>query len=608
MKKIAFLLFVLSSNFAFGQVTYIPVTVAFPQIVMGGDPGGQNYVTLLQVVNNNSAFIIGHVSLFSDNGSPLAVLFDGQGPPQSTMDLKLNSGQSRQIQITLNGSITAGWMEISYSPSDALTTVVLQFRSGTTLLSEIGINPAFNTMAATDIAAETDTALNTGIAVANPDTVTAYILATLWDPNTGGIMANSTLTLPPDGHIAKFLTELFPGVLNINQIRAEVSLDQCSTSACSSAGGNGFFATAVRLNGNQFTTIPVADRPPDGDQVRILPQVAFGGPADGVNMMTVLYLTTNVSTGVFGVADIFDDTGNPLAASANGAAPASSITLTVPGNRVTRVVLSGDQTLRSGWLRLTLPGTVHLIVSAVFQTFVGPNLIAEASVLESPQVTRGLIYVKSQSGSADVGVAFANSQSTANTISLKLFNQDGFVFATKDITLPANGHVARFVTELFPELASLANFDGALSIYSSTSFSAIALRLTTDKIATLPIAANGMYRPAITGLRVPKTQRSPAQVNFEIDVTDYDSDIAAGSSTSVSGVAYLDFGSAGYDMGQVTMNGAALVNRATGTLSGTFQPPNVTGAVAGGTQAVFYIYILDSAGNQSNFVGISVKF
>src|SRR5205823_5961371 len=136
----------------------------------------------------------------------------------------------------------------------------------------------------------------------------------------------------------------------------KVSLQSCSDPSCG-ADGNGFLATALRLNGDQFTTIPVAERLDGGEQIRILPQVAFGGPADGLNMKTVLYFTTNVPSGVFGTADIFDDDGNPLPASADGAAPASSMTVTVPGNRVVRIVLSSDQTLRSGWIRLTLPGT-----------------------------------------------------------------------------------------------------------------------------------------------------------------------------------------------------------------------------------------------------------
>ena len=279
MKKIAFLSFVLWAEVASGQVTYPPVTIAFPHVVAGGDPNGPHYVTLLQIVNNNSASTTAHVTLFSDSGSPLAVLFDGQDP-QSTIDLKLDGGQSRQVQININGAITVGWMEIVYSPCDALTTVLLDSFSGTTLISEIGVDPASDVMPATDFAAETDGVLNTGIAIANPDTAAAYVLARLWDPSTGSVLASNALSVPANGHVARFLTELFPSVSNIKQIRAKVSLDSCSSSACNLAGGNGFIATAVRINGDQLTTIPVADRPDGGSQVRILPQVAFGGPVE----------------------------------------------------------------------------------------------------------------------------------------------------------------------------------------------------------------------------------------------------------------------------------------------------------------------------------------
>src|SRR5438876_11153659 len=110
MKKIAFLSLVLWAEVASGQVTYPPVTIAFPHVVAGGDPNGPHYVTLLQIVNNNSASTTAHVTLFSDSGSPLAVLFDGQDP-QSTIDLKLDGGQSRQVQININGAITVGWRE-----------------------------------------------------------------------------------------------------------------------------------------------------------------------------------------------------------------------------------------------------------------------------------------------------------------------------------------------------------------------------------------------------------------------------------------------------------------------------------------------------------------
>jgi hypothetical protein len=321
-------------------------------------------------------------------------------------------------------------------------------------------------------------------------------------------------------------------------------------------------------------------------------------------MKTVLYFTTNVTTGVFGTADIFDNDGNPLKASVNGEAPASSFTFTVNGNRVSRIVLSGDETLRSGWIRLSLPGTVHLITSAIFQTFVGSNLTSEASVLESKPAKRGLIYVKTRAGTSNIGLAFANSNSDTNNLNLILFDHSGNIMASRSVTLPPNGHVAKFVTDLFPQIASTPDFDGALSVTSQTEFSALALRLSFDKIATLPVSANGMFRPTIRAVRVTGSTRSPAQVNFEIDFTDFDADVST-SSTQASADVYVDFGTI-YDFGTITLDGNAALNQQQGTVKGSFQP-KVTG-ITSGTPAVLYIELFDSAGNGSNFVSFPFKF
>ena len=217
------------AHLAFGQAVFPPAALAFPQIAVGGDAGAENYATLIQIVNNNSAPTAGRIELLSGDGSPLAVLFDGEGPISSA-EIPLESGETRQIRLTMDGPVTAGWLHITYSPSDALTTVILQFHSGTKLLSEIGVKPEFNLMWNTAIPIETDASGSTGIAVANPASGPAYLLAQLWEPENGTPVAGTIISLPPGGHISRFVTELFQSVPGIAQIRAKVSLDSCSLS------------------------------------------------------------------------------------------------------------------------------------------------------------------------------------------------------------------------------------------------------------------------------------------------------------------------------------------------------------------------------------------
>src|SRR5690242_1239561 len=111
MRLALLVLLLFSTAAAFGQTTYISEPVVFPQIAIGGDADGVNYVTLIQLVNNNSSAVTGHVVLFSDTGSAISAMFDGQGP-QLSLDVNLASGEARQIQVTLNGAQTAGWLAI----------------------------------------------------------------------------------------------------------------------------------------------------------------------------------------------------------------------------------------------------------------------------------------------------------------------------------------------------------------------------------------------------------------------------------------------------------------------------------------------------------------
>src|SRR5262249_46713449 len=124
---------------AFAQVSFGSVAISFPHIVVGGDPGGLNYVTLIQMVNNNSATTNGHLTLFSESGTALSASFDGQAAA-SSLDFSLESGAARQIQVSLSGGITPGWVQITYTPSDAQTTLIIQYRSGASVLSEVGVN------------------------------------------------------------------------------------------------------------------------------------------------------------------------------------------------------------------------------------------------------------------------------------------------------------------------------------------------------------------------------------------------------------------------------------------------------------------------------------
>src|SRR2546423_15112734 len=108
MKKIGLVLLLIWPGIVFAQTTFVATTVAFPHIVAGGDPGGINYVTLLQLVNNKSASTTGHITLFGGKCSPLGGVRGGQGP-FFPVDGGLGPGATREVPFDLDWAGTAGW-------------------------------------------------------------------------------------------------------------------------------------------------------------------------------------------------------------------------------------------------------------------------------------------------------------------------------------------------------------------------------------------------------------------------------------------------------------------------------------------------------------------
>jgi hypothetical protein len=626
MKKTTLLLLVLFCALpAFAQPTFTPTNVWFPHIDIGGDPNGLHYLTLVQASNNTSSFTTGTLVVYSDSGTQMSVSFDGQTPATS-LQFELDSGTTRQIQISATGGITAGWVQITYLPAAAETNVILQYLSGSSVLTEVGIPANFGQISSTYFPVETNANLNTGIAIANPNSAAA-VLAQLTD-GSGNLLASTTIPLPTNGHTAKLLTELFPTAMNISQTTAVLFLYSCTSTATTTSctNGPGFIATALRLNGSAFTALPVTQPAQTDTVVRVLPHIAFGGSPSGVNFQTILYLTTFSgftstavgagpvsTTPVSGQASMFDDNGNPISASANGGAPSASFAFNVLANHVMKIVLSGGATLQAGSILISVPSPqTQLVVNAVFQTYQGSSLVSEASVLESAQDIEGMIYVNVQPGVTNDGVALANPLSTSNSITLTLYNAAGYPAGTQTFALAPFGHLAKYVTDIFPQLQG-TNFSGTLSMQSSSNFSAVALRQNGSAggglgFAVLPVADDVMFLPSITNMQV-TTNRATGLINFTLTVADYSSSLVTPTSVGVLSEAELVWANtnvAPEDPGQFYIDGSSMINAMNGTLTGSFQSSHTN--IPSGTSATLYIYITDAVGNYSNIIGLLFKF
>ena len=112
--------------------------------------------------------------------------------------------------------------------------------------------------------------------------------------------------------------------------------------------------------------------------------------------------------------------------------------------------------------------------------------VSEAGVPASTSGAAFRVYVEAsgtpgQPHSVRSGIALTNTSGTATTVSLELTDLDGTATgSTESLTIPESGHVARFIDEFFPVLAS--PFSGLLRITSTApNIAVVGLRLAFNQ-------------------------------------------------------------------------------------------------------------------------------
>ncbi len=133
---------------------------------------------------------------------------------------------------------------------------------------------------------------------------------------------------------------------------------------------------------------------------------------------------------------------------------------------------------------------------AIFSFRSGNIVVSEAGVPASPTVQSGRIYAE-VSGSVNTGVAIANPNATAATITFSFTDATGRVFGQGTTTVPANGQIAQFLSEAPYNSGTLAA--GAFTFTSSVPVSAIALRGLTNERSEFLITTLPVVTPASSG-------------------------------------------------------------------------------------------------------------
>ncbi|MBZ5535207.1 MAG: hypothetical protein LAO31_04560 [Acidobacteriia bacterium] len=482
----------------------------------GSSGSGDGAVNFAVAPNSNANPRTGTITVA---GLPLILVQAGNNPVSFSTILTVGGGLSKSSLNEGPLSVFYGQL-VATTPSQPVALANFGFTQNGALISEVGV-PASSLISRTRLFVDLGTGQDTGVALVNPNDAPISIHLDAKEA-TGLSISQGTLNLGSRGHTALFVSQMGLN-LPVNFL-GTLTLSSC----------NLFAATNLRnaTNGHGelvSTALPLADlnSPPAGTNL-IFPQIVDGGGLP----TQILLMNPSATTSSAGTISLFGDDGSPLSLDF-GDGPQGLLNYSMPPDGMVKFSTTGLGPLRVGYAVVNPSSGALPIGSGIFTSKSGAGISSQAGVPDSPQTTAARLFVEVAASplSRNTGIAIVNRNAATATVNLSLTGLDGTPFSGT-LTIPPNGHVARFITELIPTLST--NFLGVLTLSSNVPVSPLTLRLTKnqrteDIFSTLPVA--DLNNPPVGSLFLPQI----------VDGGGFQTQLILLSTSSIAGAVQLDF-------------------------------------------------------------------
>ncbi len=392
-------------------------------------------------------------------------------PDTSIRSFTLSNRGGSLLRSDGAGDLVQGYTRIQ--PGTGSTTpsgvAIFGYRQNNVLVSETGV-PASPLLLSGRIYAEVgaDARLNTGIAVANPNSTAATIAFQITN-TAGAVVKDGSFSLAANAQRAAFLdADPFLGPKPVQGTMSFTSTVPISM-------------VALRTFTNErsdflMSTLPVVDTSlPASSGTQYIPHFA-----DGAGLTTHILLVNPSDTAMTGDVQFFSQGSESAAGAPTPVSIAGVVNSThaysVAARSSVRLSTAGTATaLTQGSVRVNpTGGGVSPVPLVVFTYKPGAFTLSEAGV-GAVQASAFRLYVEASgtagtAGNIETGFAIANTSATSGTVTLELTNMDGTTTglpAATTRTIPGSGQIVGFLTSFFTGLPN--PFRGILRISTSTS-------------------------------------------------------------------------------------------------------------------------------------------
>ncbi|MDA2923775.1 hypothetical protein MYX65_03795, partial [Acidobacteria bacterium AH-259-L09] len=439
---------------------------------------GENLPTLFLFTNpSTSETSSGRIDFYTDDGKPLSLSINGN-PTQSTFEFSVPPLGGLELRSDGGGELVSGAAQVYVDrPLGGMV------RSA---FGELGIAAAVESplMDAFIMPVEIDavSGLGTGVALTNVG-VESTLKLTLYDLE-GAELEATEIDVPANGHLVRFVHELFP---DFRDFQGTLTVE-----------GGSMAATALQtaLQPGQLTTLPVipfapqetmANKPVGEETVLVDQTLHFPLFGKGDNFVSSLFLINpSFAKRAKGTLAFFDQEGKSLAIAVNELAPATNIPFDIAPRGAAVFTTKDQDSITVGSVRTrasegVVGGVLRLEFPAVGVVGVG-----------SSAPVAGLILPVRRDAETKVNTQVVVSSTQQEvTLKLALRNANGIEVpgGTAQVQLPANGHIAGFIDQLFPD-ADTSSFQGTLTLTSAGgTIAVLALQMGSEpsELMTLPV-------------------------------------------------------------------------------------------------------------------------
>jgi len=455
----------------------------FPQVADGtaGSLSFRSTVVLVNGGNDTQATI----AFRDSDGQPLALKLN-DSPAQSVHVITLKRLQSVSLQTPGTDPLKSGYAILTSGPQVTGTVVFSRFDNGVCMY-EAGVPAAAPLYDCSVLLDTSEPGRDVGLAVVNASDTAAKVTIRLIDQSRREIAVKDMTQLKPNfgpgAHLALYSTEIFSeikaqgitrGVLTLesDQPIAAVTLRQTDSPSMSYPSEvPTMCAFPVIPNRTELNPRTPATR------TLFFPQIA-NGRAGGSQVKTSLVLLNPGHTALTVLINFYKANGEPLFLPIKGGSTSGGLSPTVERGQTLELETTGEGELQAGYATVRAPADFG--GTAVFTFWQDGVRLFEAGVPSSVPAHNQSIYFDNSGGGRDIGLALANPYSMAS-VTLKLYDNTGQLRSTLDLktldpVFEGHSHLARYASELFPEIRQQNIKGGIITVESTQPLSAVTLR------------------------------------------------------------------------------------------------------------------------------------